>query len=110
MHIVIIGSGVAGVTFAEKYRSLDTGAKITLVTRETDGYYSRPLLSRGFSKETIEQSIILKPFDALRDNKIELICGAEMTAIADLNTLDRRAAIRQGRPQIHGREDALRTI
>lgn len=81
MHTVIIGSGVAGVTFAEKYRSLDADADITLVTREAVGYYSRPLLSRGFSKESIEQSIILKPFESLRDSNIEMICGAEMTTI-----------------------------
>lgn len=81
MQVVIIGSGIAGVTFAEKYRSLDADAKITVVTWENDGYYSRPLLSRGFSKDTIEQTIILKPFDALRDNKIEVIVGAKITAI-----------------------------
>lgn len=81
MHTIIIGSGIAGVTFAEKYRALAADAEITLVTRETDGYYSRPLLSRGFSKENIEQSIILKSFEALRDNRIEVICGAEITAI-----------------------------
>ncbi|MDP2903429.1 MAG: FAD-dependent oxidoreductase [Methylovulum sp.] len=81
MHVVIIGSGVAGVSFAEKYRSLSTDAKITLVTRENDGYYSRPLLSRGFSKDDIEQSIILKTFDKLRASGINIISGAEITAI-----------------------------
>lgn len=81
MHTVIIGSGIAGVTFAEKYRALAADAEITLVTRETYGYYSRPLLSRGFSKETIEQSIILKPFEALRDNGVDIISGAEIAAI-----------------------------
>lgn len=81
MKIVIIGSGIAGVTFAEKYRSLDADAEIALVTKETNGYYARPLLSRGFSKDTIEQSIILKTFDNLRDNNIEVISGVEITAI-----------------------------
>lgn len=81
MQIVIIGSGIAGVTFAEKVRSLDADAEITLVTKEVDGYYSRPLLSRGFSKDNIEQSIVMKTFDSLRDNNINVICGAEITAI-----------------------------
>ena len=82
MHIVIIGSGVAGVSFAEKYRALSADDdEITLVTREHDGYYSRPLLSRGFTKADIVQSIILKPFDKLRDNKIDVLCGVEVTAI-----------------------------
>ncbi len=81
MQIVIIGSGVAGISFAEKYRALSADDDITLVTREDDGYYSRPLLSRGFSKADIEQSIILKPFDKLRENNINVLCGTEVTAI-----------------------------
>lgn len=86
MQIVIIGSGVAGVSFAEKYRALSSDdVDITLVTREHDGYYSRPLLSRGFSKADIEQSIILKPFEALRENNINVLCGAEVTAINRTN-------------------------
>ena len=81
MHVIIIGSGIAGVIFAEKYRSLSKESKITLITRENDGYYSRPLLSRGFSMNGIEQSIILKTFDKLRASDINIISGAVITAI-----------------------------
>ncbi len=90
MRIVIIGSGVAGVSFAEKYRALSPDDDITLVTRERDGYYSRPLLSRGFTKADIEQSIILKPFDKLRENNINVLCGVEVTAI---NRVEKSIAI-----------------
>ncbi|MDD1611720.1 MAG: FAD-dependent oxidoreductase [Methylococcaceae bacterium] len=92
MQVVIIGSGIAGVTFAEKYRALDVDAEITIVTHENDGYYSRPLLSRGFSKDTIEQTIILKPFDALRENRIDIISGADITAIHR----DKRVVVLEG--------------
>lgn len=81
MNIVIVGSGIAGVTFAEKCRALMPQADITIVTQEHDGYYSRPLLSRGFTKADIEQSIILKSFDKLRDSAIDIIAGSEVTAI-----------------------------
>ena len=81
MDVVIVGSGIAGVTFAEKYRALSPDAEIVLVTGEHDGYYSRPLLSRGFTKSDIEQSIILKSFDKLRENSIDVIAGSEVTAI-----------------------------
>ena len=90
MHIIIIGSGIAGVSFAEKYRSHSADDEITIITRENDGYYSRPLLSRGFSKNDIEQSIILKTFDKLRANNINVISGAEITAI---NRSDKTVAI-----------------
>jgi NAD(P)H-nitrite reductase large subunit len=90
MHIIIIGSGIAGVSFAEKYRSHSADDEITIITRENDGYYSRPLLSRGFSKNDIEQSIILKTFDKLRTSNITVISDAEITAI---NRGDKTVAI-----------------
>jgi NAD(P)H-nitrite reductase large subunit len=80
MHVIIIGSGVAGVSFAEKYRTL-SNANITLITNEHDGYYSRPLLSRGFTKDDIEHSIILKTFDQLRDSGITVLSDTEVTHI-----------------------------
>jgi NAD(P)H-nitrite reductase large subunit len=96
MQVVIIGSGIAGVTFAEKYRALVADAEITIVTHENDGYYSRPLLSRGFSKDTIEQTIILKPFDALRENGIDIISGVEITAIhRDTRVVDLKGACQE---------------
>ncbi|MGZ8191171.1 MAG: NAD(P)/FAD-dependent oxidoreductase, partial [Methylococcaceae bacterium] len=91
MHIIIVGSGVAGVSFAEKYRSLSENNEITLITRENDGYYSRPLLSRGFTKNDIEQSIILKTFDKLRASHINVITDTELTAI---NRRDKTVAVR----------------
>lgn len=81
MGIVIIGSGIAGVTFAEKYRAMSPDEEIVLVTAEHDGYYSRPLLSRGFTKTDIEQSIILKTFAKLRESGIDVIAGSEVTAL-----------------------------
>ncbi len=96
MHVIIIGSGVAGVSFAEKYRTLSKDAEITLITRENDGYYSRPLLSRGFTKNDIEQTIILKTFDKLRDSHITVLSDTEVTAISRTNkTLTVRHAEQQ---------------
>lgn len=81
MRVVIVGSGIAGVHFAEKFHALSSGAAVTLVTRETDGYYARPLLSQGFSDDSIEQAIVLKTFAALRSTGIELLSGVNAVAI-----------------------------
>ena len=81
MRIIIVGSGIAGITFAEKFRTLSPDAKITVLTKEQHGYYSRPMLSHGFTKENIEQSIILKPFEKLLENNICIISGVEVTSI-----------------------------
>ncbi len=77
-HIAIIGSGIAGVTFAEETRKLDRQARITLLTRETFGYYSRPLLSNGFSRDEIEARIVLKPFPALAQEDIAVESGVDV--------------------------------
>jgi NAD(P)H-nitrite reductase large subunit len=87
MKVIIIGSGIAGITFAEKLRKLSTDTTITLLTKEDDGYYSRPLLSLGFSDEDIEQSIIIKSFNELLNNNICVISGVEVTRINRNNHL-----------------------
>ncbi len=87
--IVIVGSGVGGITFAEKYRSLESNAEITLITGEKYGYYSRPLLSRGFTKADIEQTIILKSFDKLREVDIDILAESLVSNVDRIKkTLD----------------------
>jgi NAD(P)H-nitrite reductase large subunit len=81
MHVIVIGSGVGGITFAEKYRELAPDDQITLLTQESDGYYSRPMLSLGFSRDGVEQSIILKPFSKLLEKNICVINGVKVTGI-----------------------------
>lgn len=43
-HIVIIGNGIAGVTAARHTRKLDNSAKITIISKETDYFFSRTAL------------------------------------------------------------------
>ncbi|HYE34804.1 NAD(P)/FAD-dependent oxidoreductase [Methylocaldum sp.] len=83
MHVVIIGSGIAGITFAEELRKLQPDNRISVVTQESHGHYSRPMLSHGFSRDDVETKIILKPFDALRD------AGIEVHGKTEVLTLDR---------------------
>ncbi len=44
MHLVVIGNGVAGVTAARHVRKLDPAARITVVSDESDHFYSRTAL------------------------------------------------------------------
>lgn len=78
MHIVIIGSGIAGVSFAEELVKLQPSDAVTLLTQETHGYYSRPLLSHGFSREEIESRIILRSFESLAQLGIRVESDAEV--------------------------------
>jgi NAD(P)H-nitrite reductase large subunit len=80
MRIAVIGSGIAGVSFAEELLKLQPANSITLLTRETHGYYSRPLLSHGFTRADIESKIILRSFDSLEQTGIHVASGVDVTA------------------------------
>jgi NAD(P)H-nitrite reductase large subunit len=79
VRIVIVGSGLAGVTLAE---ALAKGGRheVTLATAETFGYYSRPRLSHGFAlDEAAASRIVLKPFESLAG--VEVLAGTEVWLI-----------------------------
>lgn len=80
MKVVVVGSGIAGVTFAEEMRKQVPETEIVLLTMENRGYYSRPLLSHGFTRDDIESRIILRSFTALGE-VMRVISSAEATAL-----------------------------
>ena len=80
MRIVVVGSGLAGVTVAEALAKSARHA-VTLVTMETHGYYSRPRLSHGFAlTDEAAAKIVLKRFDALAAG-VRVLSGAEAFSI-----------------------------
>ncbi|MFK7932083.1 MAG: NAD(P)/FAD-dependent oxidoreductase [Saprospiraceae bacterium] len=44
MHVAIIGNGISGITTARFIRKLDSNAKITVISAETDHFFSRTAL------------------------------------------------------------------
>jgi NAD(P)H-nitrite reductase large subunit len=83
MKIVVVGSGLAGVTVAEGLAKAQRH-EVTLITAETHGYYSRPRLSHGLALDDAAASkIVMKPFDALAG--VRVLAGVQVQAI------DRRA-------------------
>ncbi len=59
MHVVIVGSGVAGVTAARTIRENDPKAKISVYTDENHLYYPRPRLYEVLSGEAKPQEIYM---------------------------------------------------
>ena len=79
MKIVVVGSGLAGVTVAEALAKSGRHA-VTLVTAETHGYYSRPRLSHGFAlTDDAAAKIVLKRFDALAG--VQVLSGTEAVGV-----------------------------
>jgi NAD(P)H-nitrite reductase large subunit len=75
MRVVVIGSGLAGVTLAEALAK-DEQFHVQLVTAETHGYYSRPRLSHGFSSDA---NVVLKSFEALAP--VRVMAGVQVEQI-----------------------------
>ena len=75
MKTLVVGSGLAGVTVAEAVAK-DARHEVTLVTAETNGYYSRPRLSHGIAlSEEAAAKIVLKSFDAL--SGVRVLAGSQ---------------------------------
>ena len=76
MNVVVVGSGLAGVTVAEGLAKSGRH-RITLVTGETNGYYARPRLSHGLAlDDDAAAKVVLKRFDALGPG-IRVLPGTE---------------------------------
>ena len=75
MHVAIIGNGIAGITAARAIRRRDPGARITLISGESDHHFSRPALMYLYMGELGWDEV--KPYpDALwRRERIDRIRG-----------------------------------
>ncbi len=77
MRVVVVGSGLAGVTVAEALAQ--SGSAVSLVTAEAHGYYSRPRLSHGVApSDELAAKIVMKRFDALA---FPVMAGARVESI-----------------------------
>ena len=75
MKALVVGSGLAGITVAEALAKAG-GHEVTVVTAETNGYYSRPRLSHGVAlSDEAAAKIVLKPFNALAG--VRVLSGAQ---------------------------------
>lgn len=60
-HIVIVGSGLAGINLTREFRKLDPESKLTVITADDGHFYSKPMLSGGLGqKKTPDQLVLTK--------------------------------------------------
>lgn len=58
--IVIIGSGLAGYTFAREFRKLNSTIGLHVITADDGSYYSKPMLSNGFSSGKSAADLVIQ--------------------------------------------------
>ncbi len=59
-HTLIVGAGHAGYSLAKELRKLDPDRSIIVISSDSADYYSKPLLSNGFSKHKSAAELIQK--------------------------------------------------
>jgi rubredoxin-NAD+ reductase len=57
--IVVLGSGLAGYTLVRELRKLDRDVAITLITRDSGDYYSKPMLSNALAQGKSAQALVI---------------------------------------------------
>src|SRR5674476_737555 len=80
--IVVLGSGLAGYTLVRELRKLDSDAAITLISRDSGNYYSKPMLSNALAQgKTAESLVITAAAEMARQLGITLLHRTEVLSI-----------------------------
>ncbi|MBQ7595282.1 MAG: NAD(P)/FAD-dependent oxidoreductase [Clostridia bacterium] len=81
MKYVIIGASAAGLACAEQIRKEDKSGEITVLSKENYLPYSRPTISYYLKGAVKEKDMYLRKASYYASNGIEIVMGAEVTAI-----------------------------
>lgn len=79
--ILIIGSGIAGLSAASAARKQDPTADITILTRDTDPAFYRLRLGELIGKKTPLDSFYIHPVSWYSDNKISLLLDHTVSSV-----------------------------
>jgi rubredoxin-NAD+ reductase len=80
--IVVLGSGLAGYTVIRELRKLNRDIPITLVSRDSGDYYSKPMLSNAFAQHKDAANLVLtSAAEMAKQLGIQLLTHTEVGAI-----------------------------
>jgi NAD(P)H-nitrite reductase large subunit len=81
MKTLIVGSGMAGAGLFLEMQKQNMHSDVVLVTSEQVGYYSRPLLSHGFSDDKIFSRMLLKNWEDMQAKGFAVRSGTWVNSI-----------------------------
>lgn len=81
MQYIIVGNGVASVGAVEGIRSRDEQGTITIVSREGDKTYGRPLISHYLAGNVPEKRMLLRPDGFYERNNVQLQLDRDVESI-----------------------------
>lgn len=81
--IIVLGSGLAGISVVRELRKIDTERPISIVTWENGGFYSKPGLSNAFAQGKSVAQLTITPRETLATQlKVDIRAGVRVSAIA----------------------------
>ena len=84
--IVVLGSGLAGYSVIRELRKLDRDIPVTLVTRDSGDYYSKPMLSNALAQGKDAAALVqTRAADMAAQLGIKLLVETEVQAIDRTN-------------------------
>lgn len=95
--IVVLGSGLAGYTVVRELRKLDPDIAITLVSRDSGDYYSKPMLSNALAQGKDAENLVLTSaqkmaqqlnFTLLANTEVDTIDAANKSVQTDSGILE----------------------
>ncbi len=87
MKYLLIGNSTAAVAAAEAIRAADGAGEITMLSREPEHTYSRPLISYLLKGKTDERRMRYRPADFYEQNRITLRYGEAAAIDADAHAV-----------------------
>jgi len=82
--IVVLGSGLAGYTAVREFRKLNADVPVTLISRDSGDFYSKPMLSNAFAQGKDAVNLVQTP--AL---KMAELLNIKVLAHTEVNAIDR---------------------
>jgi rubredoxin-NAD+ reductase len=80
--VVILGSGLAGITVARELRKLDPTVALRIVTADDGAFYSKPMLSNALAGGRTADQLAIAGREALAGQlQAEILAGTRVTAI-----------------------------
>ncbi len=80
-HFVVIGNGPAGNQAAQTLKEKAPDARVTLISKEREGYYKPCLLPEYMAGKISEDQIYLSTVDAYKEKGIKLRSGQEVVDV-----------------------------
>lgn len=83
MHVLILGNGIAGVTAAETIRKHSKSVQITIVDKEAEPVYYKPMLSKLIAKDELPRAFYLHDLSWYEKENIHFLPSTTVVSIQE---------------------------